>query len=319
MKARHIRWAALALLLVATGPLRAAEKPIDQFRRGLEKYAQGDYQEALKSLDAIEATPKDAWYPEWLYDRAAALFKVGKTDEARELWVRAASLRDAAFEARCRYNLGNCDYRQALDALNSGDVGRALELLRRARENYLDAVRLDPDLLDARANLELATQLEKRLKESTPPSSQPATQPNPSDSQGSNSSRQQSPQQQSQQDQRSEQGKSQVQPSDQQQSDRQNPPPNQPPSATQPAPDQHKQAPSQRPDEAPNKPQPPPEHSPQPEERSAQQREAQPVPVRLTKEQAERLLQLIRDAEKRRREALQAREAARYKPVERDW
>lgn len=42
-------------------------------------------------------------------------------------------------------------------------------------------------------------------------------------------------------------------------------------------------------------------------------------PVRLTPEQAERLLQKVRDAEKARREALRARERGKQRPVERDW
>jgi hypothetical protein len=39
----------------------------------------------------------------------------------------------------------------------------------------------------------------------------------------------------------------------------------------------------------------------------------------LTREQAERLLQMIRDAEKARRERLAQQRAASQKPVERDW
>ncbi|MAJ45829.1 MAG: hypothetical protein CBC35_00745, partial [Planctomycetes bacterium TMED75] len=46
-------------------------------------------------------------------------------------------------------------------------------------------------------------------------------------------------------------------------------------------------------------------------------------PVRMSQEQAEALLQMIRDREKQRREVLaerEAREAARrYRPVEKDW
>lgn len=42
-------------------------------------------------------------------------------------------------------------------------------------------------------------------------------------------------------------------------------------------------------------------------------------PIQLTPEQAERLLQLVRDAERARRAELARRQAARQPPVERDW
>jgi hypothetical protein len=46
----------------------------------------------------------------------------------------------------------------------------------------------------------------------------------------------------------------------------------------------------------------------------------QPPPgVKMSRQEAERLLQKIRDAEKARRELLRQRERARHKPVDRDW
>jgi hypothetical protein len=39
----------------------------------------------------------------------------------------------------------------------------------------------------------------------------------------------------------------------------------------------------------------------------------------MSRQEAERLLQKIRDAEKARRELLRQRERSRHKPVDRDW
>ena len=43
------------------------------------------------------------------------------------------------------------------------------------------------------------------------------------------------------------------------------------------------------------------------------------TPNRLTKEEAEALIQKIRDAERQRRAILRQREVAGQKPVEKDW
>ena len=43
------------------------------------------------------------------------------------------------------------------------------------------------------------------------------------------------------------------------------------------------------------------------------------VPIQMSKEEAERLLQMIRDAEQQRRAILRAREAAKYEQVDKDW
>ncbi|MCH2143599.1 MAG: hypothetical protein MK082_00475 [Phycisphaerales bacterium] len=61
----------------------------------------------------------------------------------------------------------------------------------------------------------------------------------------------------------------------------------------------------------------------QQQQASDQPGEGEPRQVRMTEEQAEALLQMIRDKEKERRETLEQREARRaarrYRPVEKDW
>ena len=59
----------------------------------------------------------------------------------------------------------------------------------------------------------------------------------------------------------------------------------------------------------------------QPEASEGEQEQQPLVPIELTKEEAERLLQMIRDAERQRRAILRAREAAAHKAqeVDKDW
>ncbi|MGD8451216.1 MAG: tetratricopeptide repeat protein [Phycisphaerae bacterium] len=313
----------IGLGLLLPPPVMADEtlSPREQIAKGNELYAAGDYAAALKAYQAAaEGAGTEVW-PELLHDQAAAYFKLGDLAEAREHWVRALASEDVAFEARTRYNLGNCDYAEALKALEAQDMAAAQDALDRATAQYIDAVRLDPTLPDVRANLELAYQLKQRLEQASEqqPESQPSTQP--------------SEQQQQQQDQN--QGQNQDQDQDQQQQE-------QPPPTSQPT-SQPQQPDEQDREESSPESQPQSEQQPQPESQPSSQPQAgdenQPQPeqqpeegegeeqtgeqpsqvIHLTPEQAERLLQQIRDAEKARREMLRRRQAARHKPVERDW
>lgn len=288
----------MALGLALSGvALAAASPPDDLIAQGNAHFQAGRYAEALEAYEQLGEQPEPRVLAEVLHNRAAAHFKLGHYGEARELWVRAASLRDAAFEARCRYNLGNCDYAEALAATQKQQVQQALELLDRAAAQYRDALRLDPTLQSARANLELAARLKERLEKlaERQPQSQPSQQREQSDQSTSQPSSQPAsrPTSQPREPDSGQQGEPREEPS-------REPPSTQP--ASQPT------------------PQTQPSRQPRPEQAEQEQQEDRPpVPIELTPEEAERLLQLIRDAERERRAMLRAREAARYRPVDKDW
>ena len=284
------------LLAAAAQPCRA-DSPRELIKQGNEDYAAGRFAEALEAYQQAAGESTDALSAELLHNEAAAQFKLGNVDEARELWVRALSLKDPAFEARARYNLGNCHYADALRALESQDRNGVFEAIDKATQQYRDAIRLDPGLESARANLELAHQLKKRLEE------QPTTQ-----SQSQSSSTQQNDQQQDQ----SSQPSSQPQQGDEGEQDQQDQSP-----SSQPSTQQSKPQPESQPEESQSEDES--EQQPKPQEGQLDQAEAEPQPVHMTREQAERLLQQIRDAEKARRRMLLRREQAKHKPVDRDW
>lgn len=284
-----------------------ADEPRDLIRQGNGHFAAERYAEALEAYEQVGDEADERIVAELLHNRAAAHFKLGQFDDARELWVRAASLKDAPFEATARYNLGNCDYADALKALEAQDAGSALELLDRALQQYQDALRLDPERLDARANLELAALLKEQIEEQAQqqPQSQPSSEQDQDGEQQDESSSQPSsqPSQSDQQDQDQSESESQQQDQQSEEGDEQE------------QQDQSQQATSQ-PDS-----QPTPESQPseQPASEAGEEEEQQVVPIEMTKEEAERLLQMIRDAERQRRAILRAREAAGYEPVDKDW
>lgn len=277
-----------------------ADTPRELIERGNENFAAGRFAEALEIYEKIVESEEADYGAELLHNRAAAHFKLGHTDDARELWVRSATMKDAAFEARARYNLGNCHYADALEAVaaapggQSQDLQAALDRLEQATEHYVGALRLEPELTNARANLELAQMLRNQLEQqaTTQPSSQ-------------------------------QQGQSESQPSDQRQDqseddqqnkgDDQQSPQSQPSSTSQQDPEKNEEQQSDQ--EAASQPAPP-ETQPAGEEPPRQQ---PLVPIEMTPEEAERLLQKIRDMERARRRELARREAAKYQPVKRDW
>ncbi|MBU0618395.1 MAG: hypothetical protein KKI02_11815, partial [Planctomycetes bacterium] len=242
-----------------------ADLPRELINEGNDHFEAGRYAEALEAYDQIGDEPDELLVAELLHNRAATHFKLGQLDEARELWVRAAGLRDEKFEATARYNLGNCDYADALQAVQGQDAQASLELLGRAIQQYRDTLKLDPQVSHARANLELAAQLKKQIEElaEQQPQSQPSSQPS---------------QQDQQQQQSSSQPSSQPSESDQQQSDSED---------QQPGEDQQQEQP-QPADTQPSPESQPAQQQPQPSEAEQQeeQEQQQIVPIEMTKEEA---------------------------------
>ncbi|MBU0638708.1 MAG: hypothetical protein KKB50_07580 [Planctomycetes bacterium] len=295
---------AAVVVLLGSAALADEQTPRALITQGNGHFAAGRYAEALVAYQQASDAADGLFAGELLHNRAAANFKLGQIDEARELWVRAAALQDAAFEAAARYNLGNCDYAEALKVVQAQDVQGALGLLERAAAQYRDAIRLDPQFMNARANLELTQLLKQQLEQL------PTTQPQSQSQSGTT-------QQQDQQNQSSSQPSSQPQDSNgegnQQQQDQQQ--------STQPSEQQQPTSqpePEQSPDEQPPSSQPAAQPESQPSA-GEDEGELPPVPVNMTRAEAERLLQLIRERERARREELARRAAAQQKAVERDW
>lgn len=300
----------LYLLFLIVNSAVFADQPRELIEQGNQHFEAGRYTEALEAYDQVGDEPDELLAAELLHNRAAAHFKLGELDEARDLWVRAAGLRDETFEAAARYNLGNCDYAAALRAAEQQDAQGSLEQLDRAIAQYRDALKLDPQLARARANLELAAQLKKQIEEMSEqqPQSQPSTQPD---------QQEQQEQQEQNQNQSSSRPSSQPSEPDQQQGDSESQQQEQSESQQEQSPQPDTQP---SPDSQPTEQQSQGSEGEQAQEQQAQ--EQQPlIPIELTREEAERLLQMIRDSERERRAILRAREAAAHKgqEVDKDW
>ncbi len=293
------RWIAVLAVMAAAMPARGqteadARKKVDASMAALKA---GEYEKALEGFrDAEVSFPESS---ELAYNRGVALYRLGSFDEAKAAFASALSTRDLALEQKAKFNLGNCAYSQALQKLT--DYAGAIEELRRAIDYYRDALELDPDDQDARANIETAyllikdlldkkKQEEEKQKQEEPPTSQPSQCSQPSEGQDQQQQEQDGQQQQQQsQQQQQQQGGEQEQSKQEQQS----------------------------------QPQDGELESANPQEKQEQQQQAdkpQPQEMRkMTREEAARLLQAVRDRERERRDEVRRRQMIGRPPVDKDW
>ncbi len=141
-----------ALLLVAADSTAASPRKL--IEQGNEAVAAERYDEAEKAYD--QASVEDPESPFLDFNRGVIAYRQNDYSKAREAFEAAIpKSRDVLFEAKCRYNIGNCWYRECRRQQDS-DLEKALEACKSAIESYERAARLDPDLEAAGRNLEVA-------------------------------------------------------------------------------------------------------------------------------------------------------------------
>lgn len=259
----------------------------------------------------------------------------------------AATAGDKALAADARYNWGNCVFSDAITARDAGEVDRARAAVTKAIDLYLDALRLNDSLNDARANLELAVRMRQELDQSSPPKEQSEPDSGESDEESESSDDSQSDEPQS----------DDSQPNDSQPNDSGQDQPSEPNGENEPGQDKRQpgeqpgQEPGEQPGEQPGEdpddadeagesgedgePNQPGESEPEPAggadppasqgepaggngESSDDDIEAeQQLPI--SREEAMKLLQSVRDRDLLRRFQIQQRERLKPIPVEKDW
>ncbi|MCG6195149.1 tetratricopeptide repeat protein [Leptospira sp. FAT2] len=127
---------------------------------GLEHYNQGEYFESLRSYQEAESYFPDD--PRLEFNRGAAEFKSGNLDKAIRHFEKSANSSSPEVQWKSRFNLGN-------SYLRAGDR-------KRAAEEYIKALKINPDLQEARKNLEY-------LRKTPPPSGNQSKNSNQSPSQ----------------------------------------------------------------------------------------------------------------------------------------
>ena len=156
-----------ALLLVANsqtayGQDSKSEDSAKQINAANSLVRDGKFDEAIQQYSQVKATATVR--DELDYNLAVAEFRKGEVNVAKELFTAAATSTNANIAANSRYNIGNCLYSKALEsALQEKTV--AIEQLREAISQYRDSLRLNGDNADARANIELAGEMIRKLQD----------------------------------------------------------------------------------------------------------------------------------------------------------
>ena len=303
---RALAVASLVVLIAAAPPASHRPAPDSAVLAQAEEAFGGErYTDALELYDRLRDRYPDA--PEIPYNMGIAAYRGGDLDRAAELFNEALRLGgDPDLRSRSAYNLGTTAFRRALEPTpqplseSMTQLDDATQDLLASLRHYRDALDANPGDLDAQANGELAQrwleQLEQMKQQLEQQQQQQQEQPDQQEQQERDPDQDQENPQQSQSQENSEQGQDEQQ--------------QQQPQAEPEEGEQEQQAqPSESGEEQPDQEQ-------QTEQPSAGE-EAQEKP--MSREEAERLLQGVRDKEQQRRRDLARQEALQQPPVDKDW
>ena len=158
---------AAAIILISAAPAMA-QSTLDLRQTATEINAANTLLRDGKVDEALEAyrkiVPVEQQRDELSYNMAVAEYRKGNIDAAEKLFTDVVGTDSPTIAADSRYNLGNCQYAAALKVTEQ-DKPAAIELLRKAIANYRGALRGKPNNPDARANIELAGELIRRLEQ----------------------------------------------------------------------------------------------------------------------------------------------------------
>lgn len=113
---------------------------------------------ALKAGDDIAIDPRTA-SDEVLIARSEFLLARDRRDEAQVLLDASSGMRDPKLRSRLVYNHANARIRDAIAAVERGDTDKAIPLTRLAKDEYRQALRLDPAAWDIKFNYDVAMRI----------------------------------------------------------------------------------------------------------------------------------------------------------------
>jgi len=133
-------------------------------RKANKLYSKGQYEEALKLYD--DALLLDPSNGKLRMNKGSTLYRLGELDEAEKSYQDAMSSRlGKKTLADAHYNLGNIQYKQAEKLESAGDAASARKKYSGALESYINTLKLRPNDMDAKWNLQLAHQKIDLMKE----------------------------------------------------------------------------------------------------------------------------------------------------------
>ena len=130
-----------------------AESTSGLIDKGNKSWVAGDYDEAIKNYD--EAAVDSPESPYIYFNKGTALYKKGDFNAAIDEFEKAAlKSKKPEMEAKSRYNMGDCTFREAEKQMDS-DLKKSLELCQKSLLHYQDSLKLDPGFKKAAENIEI--------------------------------------------------------------------------------------------------------------------------------------------------------------------
>lgn len=258
-------------------------------KQGREAFENDSFEEAANAFDKAATAAAEGKLDAAVaqYNRSLALARLGRHQDAAEGYVESLRTTDLALQQTAYYNRGNALMAAAGDRETQGALQPAIEVAHEALAMYEKSITLDPHDASAKTNFELALRKIEELESKL-------------DQQQQNEENEQDDQSPDQQDEPSEQNdESEDSPEDQQNQD------------------QDGQQDEQQDRQQDGQPEDPSEDDrPPPEQR---ENSSQPRPSEeMTREEAEMLLDAIREEEQSAREQIRIKFGASG-PVEKDW
>lgn len=136
---------------------------------GIQLYQVIRYNRALTHIDRLQ--PEGQTEPELLAAKANRYVQEGRLEQAMRLYIQALPRAEGVLRQKLSYNLGTLYLREAAQYWNRQGVwaySRVVTLLGLAREHLREAVRLAPDDMEARYNLEYALRITPPPREREP-------------------------------------------------------------------------------------------------------------------------------------------------------
>jgi len=112
-----------------------------------------------------------------LFARLSFLLKRDRLDEAQIVLDQALLRADPATRVDMLYDMANARLLVVFDTIEQGQFDKATSLIGLAKDEYIDALRIDPHAWDAKYNLDVASRLLRDLPEAKGPTENPREAP----------------------------------------------------------------------------------------------------------------------------------------------
>lgn len=154
MSAKKYRIIAVLLLVIIPAQMVLAESVEEMVRRGNNKYAEGNFNEAINEYDQALVDKPEAPRPK--FNKANSYYRLDDLAKAMDLYEQvAAKARDMKLVAKAKYNTGNCYFQRGSKQRDS-DLQKALDDMKTSITFWRQVLDIEPDNKKAARNIEVA-------------------------------------------------------------------------------------------------------------------------------------------------------------------